>query len=916
MSLRGSYAGIMSLALLVSACGGGGGGDGGQQPAPQPQTIAFATAGPVNGSVGTTVTNIASGGAGTGAITYSSGTTTVATVNATTGVATLVGTGSATISATKAASSGFTSATATYQLQVTPGTQAIAFAQNGSVNAALGSTTNNAASGGAGTGAITYVSSNTTVVTVNATTGAATAVGLGSATITATKAADANYNLAQAIYTLNSQSSNSVHAWVGEQSSQVFLPSTANSKQFGRARVADCTQLADDLANCTSVELNAVNGAPITDTRATLTSAAYYSIVDGTNIGAPIVANTQRFADRVLHGAVFFKGRYWVIAGATPTLPGPVPTVYVPQSDIWSSSDGKTWRLETTNAAFGTRWIHKTLVYDNAIWLLSGIRANGTGVNEVWKSLDGINWTQVNQITPWGLIGFIPTMAATVFNNQMWVVISGRTYSSTDGATWTAQSAPAAIGGGIQREYASFTAYNNKLWYIGGAAVSLASPGPPATFNRVVQNDVWSSNDGITWTQVSAPGVAPFTARQQHAAFVLGGKLWVFGGKGATDPSPANDAWTTTDGVTWTKAALSTFMVNSWLPGVVQETNRITFIGGIIRSFSNKVWQTTNGESWTALAPLDYEPNILSRGIEFNGAIWVIAGNRADAFDTNEIWRSYDGLTWTQIIPQGPIFSPRDSHRVLVFNNRLWVLGGFDFFITDGGTETHNNEVWSTADGVSWTKHTPNGAIWSPRAGHEAVVFNGRMWVIGGARSSTLFNDVWSSADGVNWILEKEHAEFKERFTHTVVALNNALYLFAGTDTPSLINPFATGLQDVWRSTNGRDWAQLPTPPFAARMGLATALLNGRIYLVAGVSTSDYLTRTLFNDVWSTPDGTNWQQETAAAPFSGRDAAILLTHGDQLYLIGGFSISRAHDVWRSSDGVHWSAAFSHPISPP
>src|SRR6188768_3505020 len=130
MSLRGSYAGIMSLALLVSACGGGGGGDGGQQPAPQPQTIAFATAGPVNGSVGTTVTNIASGGAGTGAITYSSGTTTVATVNATTGVATLVGTGSAAISATKAASSGFTSATATYQLQVTPGTQAIAFAQN------------------------------------------------------------------------------------------------------------------------------------------------------------------------------------------------------------------------------------------------------------------------------------------------------------------------------------------------------------------------------------------------------------------------------------------------------------------------------------------------------------------------------------------------------------------------------------------------------------------------------------------------------------------------------------------------------------------------------------------------------------------------------------------------------------------
>jgi Kelch motif protein len=918
MSLRGSYAGIMSLALLVSACGGGGGG-GGQQPPPPPQsqTIVFATAGPVNGSVGTTVTNIASGGAGTGAITYSSGTTTVATVNATTGVATLVGTGSATITASKAASSGFTSATATYQLQVTPGTQAIAFAQNGSVNAALGSTTNNAASGGAGTGAITYLSSNTGVVTVNATTGAATAVGLGSATITATKAADANYNLAQALYTLNSQSSDSVHAWVGELSSQVFLPSTANTKQFGRARVADCALLADDLASCANVELNAVNAAPITDTKATLTTPAYYSIVDGTNIGEPIVANVQKFKQRILHGTVFFKDRYWMIGGAIPTLPQTTQAlIHVPQSDIWSSSDGRTWRLETANAAFGTRWIHKTLVYDNAIWLLSGVRADGSGANEVWKSLDGVNWTPVTQVTPWGAIGFVPSMAATVFNGQMWVVISGRTYSSSDGANWTAQSAANAIGGGIPREYASFTSYNNKLWYIGGAAVFLVSPGSPATFNRVAQNDVWSSNDGITWTQVTA--TAPFAARQQHAAFVLGNKLWVFGGQrfnGSTAGPPPNDAWTTTDGVNWTQAALDTFMVNSWLQGLVQETNRVTFIGGVLRSYSNAVWQTTNGESWTELAPFDFHPNIVSRGVDFNGAIWMIGGNRADAFDTNEVWRSYDGLTWMQVITQGPIFSPRDTHRVLVFNNRLWVLGGWDFFISDGGTETLNNEVWSSADGVNWTKHTPIGTSWSPRAGHDAVVFNGRMWVIGGSDKVTQYNDVWSSADGVNWVLEKDHANFSERNLHTVVALDNALWLFAGSATSPAVTP-SVGLQDAWKSTNGRDWTPLPTPPFAARLEQATAVLNGRIYLVAGWSSSDFFGKTRYNDVWSTADGETWQPETPAAPFSGRGSPALITHDNQLYLIGGFGISRCHDVWRSNDGAHWSAAFNHPITPP
>ena len=297
-----SYAGIMSLALFVSACGGGGGG-GPQQPPPQPQTIAFATAGPVTSGVGTTVTNIASGGAGTGAITYASGTTTVATVNATTGVATLVGTGSATITATKAASSGFNSATATYQLQATPGTQTIAFAVLGPRNVVLATTSDNAASGGAGTGAITYASSNTNAVTVNATTGAATAAGLGSATITATKAADANYNAAQATYVANVQSAGSVHAWVGEQSSEVFLPATANGKQFGRVKVADCTQLAVDLVNCVNVESSPVNGASILDTRTTLTTAAYHAIVDGATAGEPIVANAKRFSERILHGA-------------------------------------------------------------------------------------------------------------------------------------------------------------------------------------------------------------------------------------------------------------------------------------------------------------------------------------------------------------------------------------------------------------------------------------------------------------------------------------------------------------------------------------------------------------------------------------------------------------------------------------
>jgi N-acetylneuraminic acid mutarotase len=167
----------------------------------------------------------------------------------------------------------------------------------------------------------------------------------------------------------------------------------------------------------------------------------------------------------------------------------------------------------------------------------------------------------------------------------------------------------------------------------------------------------------------------------------------------------------------------------------------------------------------------------------------------------------------------------------------------------------------------------------------------------------------------VNGVLEEDVAAFTPRYTHTAVELNNALYLFAGSDSPNA-NVTAVGLQDAWKSTDGRTWTPLQQPPFAARMEQATTVLNGRIYLAAGVSTTDYFAAQRFHDVWSTADGVSWVQETGAAPSSGRNSPILLNHGNRLYIIGGFSVSRTHDVWRSDDGTDWSVAFGHPIGVP
>ena len=64
----------------------------------------------------------------------------------------------------------------------------------------------------------------------------------------------------------------------------------------------------------------------------------------------------------------------------------------------------------------------------------------------------------------------------------------------------------------------------------------------------------------------------------------------------------------------------------------------------------------------------------------------------------------------------------------------MWVLGG-------SGPNT--NDVWASSNGTNWTQVTP-AAPWSPRYGLGVVVFNNQMWVLGGYVDTSGFDDVWA----------------------------------------------------------------------------------------------------------------------------------------------------------------------------
>ena len=79
-------------------------------------------------------------------------------------------------------------------------------------------------------------------------------------------------------------------------------------------------------------------------------------------------------------------------------------------------------------------------------------------------------------------------------------------------------------------------------------------------------------------------------------------------------------------------------------------------------------------------------------------------------------------LKWTQATASAP-WAGRGSHTTAVFNNKLWVIGGYSY--------GYKNDVWSSSDGVNWNQAT-GSAPWSGRYGHTTAVFNNKLWVIGG----------------------------------------------------------------------------------------------------------------------------------------------------------------------------------------
>jgi len=284
------------------------------------------------------------------------------------------------------------------------------------------------------------------------------------------------------------------------------------------------------------------------------------------------VTEQAAFSPRDTAEDAVFGGRMWLSNGYYHGN--------VLHRDLYNSTDGITWN-QVSNATPYPGYA-ELAVFGGKLWAVKG---------EVWQSENGIEWTKILDKTPFGRRGYGELL---VLADKMWQIGSADdVWNSSDGRTWTKVADDLAYG----RRYAAAVAvYGERLWLLGGAIKTPNNPPEKGYEHSTTYNDVWTSADGSEWTRVLEH--APWSPRQWFAARAYAGKLWVIGGYDNVNAANLADVWHTQDGIHWTEVTCEGLSFSArHEPTCYVHKGSLWIVAGNSWPVRNDVWRLTLPEA-------------------------------------------------------------------------------------------------------------------------------------------------------------------------------------------------------------------------------------------------------------------------------------------------------------------------------
>lgn len=297
------------------------------------------------------------------------------------------------------------------------------------------------------------------------------------------------------------------------------------------------------------------------------------------------------------------------------------------------------------------------------------------------------------------------------YNGSLYVGIyqTGAVYSSPDLVTWTIRTS--ALANFTASALTATVVYGNGIFMISG------------TSNIGTYHNIWTSTDGITWTDRGAISGFVSSTEIVYLSFV-NGYFYAVG--------VSTDAYRGTDGITW--SVLPTITAQPY--GLVEMINGILFLkssGGAspYGQYLYKYFSTDNGATWTTFGFTN------AAGLSFYNGVWyALYVNAANIFSYYSSTSLSSGFTLYRVIngpmPSNTIYklnigagNPATTASAPIYpavcqilNKVIWVN-----YIPNGSTYRTENQV-TISDPFSDTIVNDNNKVFAFLASGTSIANN------------------------------------------------------------------------------------------------------------------------------------------------------------------------------------------------
>jgi len=585
------------------------------------------------------------------------------------------------------------------------------------------------------------------------------------------------------------------------------------------------------------------------------------------------------------HTSVAYNGYLYVIGGAT----GSGPRNDVEVAPIKSDGTIGTWSATTsfTTAREG----HTSAAYNGYLYVIGG-KSESTDLNDVQFAPINADGT----VGAWSATTSFTTArwehTSVAYNGYLYVIggngtLVGYLHSvqfapiNSDGTvgTWNATTNFSAPRAGH-----TSVAYNGNLYVIGG-------------YNGSYFNDVQFAQINSNGTVGAWDATTNFsTARHQHTSVAYNGYLYVIGGTNGSSSfndvqvAPINSngtvgGWSATTGFPTARCGHTSVVYNRHLYVIGGFDSSSAFLNDVQFAPIDSDGTVGAWSATTSFTTARWEHT----SVVYNGYLYVIGGQGSSG-GLNDVQFSpihSDGTigAWSATTS---FTTARRSHTSVAYNGNLYVIGGYSGYSGYNGSYFNNVQYAPiNSDGTvgAWSATT---SFATARCSHTSVVYNGYLYVIGGATGSGPRNDVEVApinSDGTIGTWSATTSFTTAREGHTSVVYNGYLYVIGGQGSSGDLNDVqfspihSDGTIGAWSAT---------TSFTTARWAHTSVVYNGYLYVIGGQGGIGGG----LNDVQFAPinaDGTVGAWSAATSFTTARWEHTSVAYNGWLYVMGGAS---------------------------